>query len=137
MDVDNTTLFDLILSANFLNIPPLLELTCQAVANQIKGKTPEEIREIFHIEVCAADCRTGCACAPDTYHNVLVGWLQGRTNLKVLPLVMDSLHTFTFSMSNTAACHPLCQRSVGSCLQNDFTPEEEEQVRRENQWAFE
>ena len=24
-----------------------------------------------------------------------------------------------------------------SVLQNDFTPEEEEEVRRENQWAFE
>lgn len=26
---------------------------------------------------------------------------------------------------------------VGACLQNDFTPEEEEEVLRENQWAFE
>ncbi len=24
-----------------------------------------------------------------------------------------------------------------ACVQNDFTPEEEEEVRRENQWAFE
>ena len=24
-----------------------------------------------------------------------------------------------------------------ACAQNDFTPEEEEEVRRENQWAFE
>lgn len=67
--VDQATLFDLILAANYLNIKGLLDLTCQTVANMIKGKTPEEIRKTFNIK-------------------------------------------------------------------NDFTPEEEEEVRRENQWAF-
>ncbi|ONK72621.1 uncharacterized protein A4U43_C04F21310 [Asparagus officinalis] len=68
--VDQPTLFDLILAANYLNIKSLLDLTCQTVADMIKGKTPEEIRKTFNIK-------------------------------------------------------------------NDFTPEEEEEVRRENQWAFE
>lgn len=68
--VDQGTLFELILSANYLNIKPLLDLTCITVANMIKGKTPEDIRKTFNIE-------------------------------------------------------------------NDFTPEEEEEVKRENQWAFE
>eukprot|EP00252_Welwitschia_mirabilis_P023609 TRINITY_DN6721_c0_g1_i1.p1 TRINITY_DN6721_c0_g1~~TRINITY_DN6721_c0_g1_i1.p1 ORF type:complete len:158 (-),score=27.32 TRINITY_DN6721_c0_g1_i1:293-766(-) len=68
--VDQGTLFDLILAANYLNIKNLLDLTCQTVADMIKGKTPEEIRKTFNIK-------------------------------------------------------------------NDFTPEEEEEVRRENQWAFE
>ncbi|KAL6524848.1 SCF ubiquitin ligase complex protein SKP1b [Orobanche minor] len=68
--VDQGTLFDLILAANFLDIKSLLDLTCQTVADMIKGKTPEEIRKTFNIK-------------------------------------------------------------------NDFTPEEEEEVRRENQWAFE
>ncbi|KAM1047622.1 hypothetical protein ACFX13_027525 [Malus domestica] len=68
--VDQATLFDLILAANYLNIKSLLDLTCQTVADMIKGKTPEEIRKTFNIN-------------------------------------------------------------------NDFTPEEEEEVRRENQWAFE
>ncbi|KAJ4834531.1 SKP1-like protein 1A [Turnera subulata] len=68
--VDQNTLFDLILAANYLNIKGLLDLTCQTVADMIKGKTPEEIRKTFNIK-------------------------------------------------------------------NDFTPEEEEEVRRENQWAFE
>ncbi|WVZ23113.1 hypothetical protein V8G54_001657 [Vigna mungo] len=66
--VDQATLFDLILAANYLNIKNLLDLTCQTVADMIKGKTPEEIRKTFNIK-------------------------------------------------------------------NDFTPEEEEEVRRENQWA--
>ncbi|KXN69986.1 cytosolic glyco protein FP21 [Conidiobolus coronatus NRRL 28638] len=66
--VDQGTLFELILAANYLDIKPLLELTCKTVANMIKGKTPEEIRKTFNIE-------------------------------------------------------------------NDFTPEEEEQIRKENQWC--
>ncbi|XBI68776.1 hypothetical protein VPH35_047931 [Triticum aestivum] len=68
--VDQATLFDLILTANYLNIKGLLDLTCQTVADMIKGKTPEEIRKTFNIK-------------------------------------------------------------------NDFTPEEEAEIRRENQWAFE
>lgn len=68
--VDQRTLFDLILAANYLNIKGMLDLTCQTVASMIKGKTVEEIRKTFNIK-------------------------------------------------------------------NDFTPEEEEEIRRENQWAFE
>ena len=49
-DLDQTTLFELMLAANFLDIKPLLELTCKTVANMIKGKTPEEIKEVFGIE---------------------------------------------------------------------------------------
>ncbi|WMV51642.1 hypothetical protein MTR67_045027 [Solanum verrucosum] len=61
---------ELVEAANYLNIKSLLDLTCQTVADMIKGKTPEEIRKTFNIK-------------------------------------------------------------------NDFTPEEEEEVRRENAWAFE
>ena len=68
--VDQATLFELILAANYLDIKSLLDLTCKTVANMIKGKTPEEIRRTFNIK-------------------------------------------------------------------NDFTPEEEEQVRKENEWCEE
>jgi S-phase kinase-associated protein 1 len=52
-----------------LDIKSLLDLTCQTVADVIKGKTPKEIRKTFNIK-------------------------------------------------------------------NDFTPEEEKEVRRENPWVF-
>ncbi|KAI4984591.1 hypothetical protein ZWY2020_017221 [Hordeum vulgare] len=67
--VDQATLFDLILAANYLNIKGMLDLTCRTVADMLKSKTVEEIRKIFNIA-------------------------------------------------------------------NDFTPEEEAEIRGENQWAF-
>ncbi|CAO3634278.1 unnamed protein product [Cunninghamella blakesleeana] len=68
MEVDQETLFDIILAANYLDIKTLLDVGCKTVANMIKGKTAEEIRKIFNIV-------------------------------------------------------------------NDFTPEEEAQIRKENEWA--
>lgn len=46
---NHETLFDLILAANYLNIPSLLDLTCAKLAAMIKGKTPREIRKLFRI----------------------------------------------------------------------------------------
>ena len=66
--MDQGELFELILAANYLDIKPMLDLTCKAVANMIKGKSPEEIRKTFNIK-------------------------------------------------------------------NDFTPEEEEKIRKENEWC--
>jgi len=48
--VDHTTLFDLILAANYLDIKTLLDVTCKTVANMIKGKTPDEIRATFGVK---------------------------------------------------------------------------------------
>ncbi|XP_010539834.1 PREDICTED: SKP1-like protein 1A [Tarenaya hassleriana] len=49
--VDNATLVDLILAANYLNIEGLLDLTCQRVADMIgNSRNPEEIREKLNIE---------------------------------------------------------------------------------------
>lgn len=69
-EVDQATLFELILASNYLDIKSLLDLGCKSVANMIKNKSPEEIRQTFNIK-------------------------------------------------------------------NDFTPEEEEQIRKENEWCME
>jgi S-phase kinase-associated protein 1 len=69
LEVDQATLYGLIEAANYLDIKSLLDLTCQAIADMMTGKTLEEIRKTFDIV-------------------------------------------------------------------NDFTPEQEEEVRRENAWAF-
>ncbi|CAF2162957.1 unnamed protein product [Brassica rapa] len=45
--VDQPLLFDLMLAANFLIIPGLLDLTCKTM---MRGKTVLQIREIFHIK---------------------------------------------------------------------------------------
>lgn len=70
VNIEQGPLFNLILAANYLEIKGLLDITCQKVADMIKGKTPEQIRETFNIV-------------------------------------------------------------------NDFTAEEEDEIRRENAWAFE
>ncbi|PIA48539.1 hypothetical protein AQUCO_01400850v1 [Aquilegia coerulea] len=67
--IDQNMLFDLFLTANYLNINKLMDLTSQAVADSINNLKTEEVREMFGIV-------------------------------------------------------------------NDYTPEEEEQIRKENQWAF-
>jgi len=50
VDVEQETLFELILAANYMDIKPLLDLTCAKVASMIKGKTPEQIRKCFNIQ---------------------------------------------------------------------------------------
>ncbi|CAN6278935.1 unnamed protein product [Urochloa humidicola] len=47
--VDNEVLIDLIEAATLLGIDGLMDLACKAVAEQMKGKQPEEIRKKFHI----------------------------------------------------------------------------------------
>lgn len=49
VNVDQETLFELILATNYLDIKPMLDMTCKNVANIIKGKSPEEIRKTFNI----------------------------------------------------------------------------------------
>ncbi|GMT35375.1 hypothetical protein PFISCL1PPCAC_26672, partial [Pristionchus fissidentatus] len=50
LKVDQGTLFELILAANYLDIKGLLDVTCKSVANMIKGKSPEDIRRTFNIK---------------------------------------------------------------------------------------
>lgn len=50
VDVEQVLLFELILAANYMDIKPLLDLTCATVAGMIKGKTPEDIRQTFGIQ---------------------------------------------------------------------------------------
>ncbi|KAF7051034.1 hypothetical protein CFC21_059319 [Triticum aestivum] len=49
VQVDQDTLFDLMLAANYLDMKSLLDLTCKTVADQIRGRTLEEIRKKFNI----------------------------------------------------------------------------------------
>jgi S-phase kinase-associated protein 1 len=47
--VDKQLLFDLVAAANFMDIKPLLDVTCLAVSILIKGKSANELRQMFNI----------------------------------------------------------------------------------------
>ena len=47
--IEQEMLFELILAANYLEIKGLLDITCFAVSEMIKGKTAEQIRAEFNI----------------------------------------------------------------------------------------
>lgn len=48
--MNESLLVELIMAANYLDIKDLLDLTCASTADMMKGKSPEEIREMFGIE---------------------------------------------------------------------------------------
>ena len=50
VNVDQELLLELILAANYMDIDPLLELTCAKVACTMNDMTPEEIRRTFNVE---------------------------------------------------------------------------------------
>ncbi|PKA48000.1 SKP1-like protein 4 [Apostasia shenzhenica] len=50
LNVDESVLYHLLLGANYLEVKGLLELILEKLASMIRGKSVEEIREIFKIE---------------------------------------------------------------------------------------
>lgn len=48
-NMDRETVFNLVAAANYLDIKPLLDLTCLGVAVAIKGKSVDELRAIFNL----------------------------------------------------------------------------------------
>ena len=57
--VEREMLFNLVAAANYMDIKPLLDLTCLAVSVSIKGKSVEELRSIFKIPDPQAASATG------------------------------------------------------------------------------
>lgn len=49
LNINNDTLFELINFSNYLDIKPLLDLTCAKVATMIKGKSNADIINTFNI----------------------------------------------------------------------------------------
>ena len=49
VDVNQHTLFEILLAANYLNIKNLQDLCCQTVADIMKDKKVEEVRTMFNV----------------------------------------------------------------------------------------
>ena len=50
IDIDVNRVFKIMEAANFLDIRPLLNLTCAKISSLIKGKNPSEIRRVLGFE---------------------------------------------------------------------------------------
>jgi len=50
INVDQSEIVLLVMAANYLNIPELLNLACAAMASLVKGKTPKEFRDLLGID---------------------------------------------------------------------------------------
>ena len=50
INLQNDLIFEIMLAANFMDIKPLLELTCAKIASLIKGKNERQIRQILNMQ---------------------------------------------------------------------------------------
>jgi len=50
LDTNQTILFKVILAANYLDIPSLLDLGICKIACMVKGREPDEVKKMFNIE---------------------------------------------------------------------------------------
>ena len=48
--IEIDTVFDVINTANYMDIKPLLDLACAKIASLMKGKSADDIRNMFNIE---------------------------------------------------------------------------------------
>lgn len=49
-ETEHQVLINVLSAAHYLNIPSLISLSCASVADMMKNKTTEQIRNLFHIE---------------------------------------------------------------------------------------
>jgi len=108
LKVDQATLFHLIMPANYLETKELLNLTCLMAMETVKGKTSDEIYKLFNIKSDFTQ-EGEAAVYLDMTCQTVVQMFKGKTPEEIRK---------TFNITS------------------HFTLVEEE-VQRENQWAFE
>jgi hypothetical protein len=137
--VSQAELFEDILAANVLDFKPFLDATCKKVADMIKGKSPEEV----------------CPAEQKIPKNILLLFLSFSASsflspcrlLPMLPLLLLLLFLPPFSLPTAPSLlffPSICLYGIYFCqirktfnIKNEFTPEEEERVRKENEWCEE
>lgn len=55
INLEKDRLFELIQVANYMDIPPLLDLACAKAASMLKGKTPEQLEKEFGLKLTEED----------------------------------------------------------------------------------
>jgi hypothetical protein len=115
--MNQSALFELIITSNALCFKEALDITCLCVANMIKGKSPEEIRQTFNIK----NDFTPVRCSAHTPR-----WLHAHV------CAARARAHGSYDEAHVRAC---ANGAVWACVRG--AQEEEEEVRRENAWAFE
>lgn len=70
VELDKAALFRLLLAANYMGIEELVELTCAKVASLIKGKTTEQIGELFGVKKDFTEAEHRAVLAENSWANV-------------------------------------------------------------------
>lgn len=115
--VDQGTLFELILAANYMDIKPLLDLTCKTVANMIKGK--------------ALGCVLPSSCDRGRVIHAASFTTPGKTPEEIRK-TFNIVNDFTPEGIAVSLCLS-CALAHSKCCFPHIA--EEEQVRRENEWC--
>lgn len=55
LKVDQGTLYELVVAANYLAVPKLVDVICKTVANMIKGQSASDIRQTFNVNTDDSD----------------------------------------------------------------------------------
>ncbi|WMV59059.1 hypothetical protein MTR67_052444 [Solanum verrucosum] len=149
VNVHHSILYDFILAANFLNDKEILDIICQEVANRIKGKTPEEILIEYgkkHSEEgVSKDMLMDFDKAFVKVHHLILHALILDANflndMDILNMMCQDVAYHNPGVSSrrntTIKRKPPEEIRKEFDIKNDFTPVEEEEIRKENIWAFE
>lgn len=91
--MDTNRLCELTSAADSLQLKPLVDLTSRALARMIEGKTPEEIRETFHI--------------PDDLTEVFCACIYSFSEFKLYTLLVFSNNTTEIQLLQEEKLEPL------------------------------
>jgi S-phase kinase-associated protein 1 len=118
-DVDQSTLFEMILAANYLDIKPLLDLTCKTVANMIKVGGEDCLCYLHQLTL-----------APFSFFFLFFSCCRARLRKRSGKTVFLDFFFFLGggdTLLSVFFVFYLQSRTLFN-IKNDFTPEEEEQV---------
>jgi hypothetical protein len=120
-----------ILAANYMDIKAILDVGCKAVANMTKGKPPERDKSTQGWKV-GQTTHDDDADSRETTPGI-EEWNEQHLPVNLYELQIPLLDVGRKTVANMIKGKPPEEIRKTFNIQNDFTPEEEDQIRRENE----